>query len=131
MEPKSWDEIVLALEARDVETAVAAAARLHAEANLDDVPNLLGLLKDGCDFFVREAAAWPLAELAGPTVIRELFTAYQRGFDEGHDNDGFTVALLEIPALHPAEIKPTLERMASSEAVPMRELAKWLLEFCN
>ncbi len=126
-----WDAIVLALESRDVETAVAAATKLHAEATLDDVPKLLDLLKNGRDFFVREAAAWPLAELAGPTVIRELLIAYQLGFEEGHDNDGFTAALLEIPALQPSETRRSLEDLVGSETAHIRQHARWLLKFCN
>lgn len=130
MDTSAWDALVAALESNDVEVAVAAASRLHSEASADDVTKLLDLLELGKDFFVREAAAWPLAELSGPTVLRELLVAYQRGFDEGHDNDGFTAALLEIPALHPAEARAALERLAVSETGPIREHAVWLMEFC-
>lgn len=130
MNSSAWEEAVVALESREADIAVAAAERLHAEATPDDVPKLLGLLQTGRDFFVREAAAWPLAELSGPSVLRELFLAYQLGFDEGHDNDGFTAALLEIPALYPADTKPALERLAATESGPVREHAQWLMEFC-
>ena len=82
------------------------------------------------DFFVREAAAWPLAELAGPSVLRELFVAYQRGFDEGQDNDGFTAALLEIPACHSDAARTAIESIARSSDEPMRGHAEWLLEIC-
>lgn len=131
MESPDWEEVVVALDSRDEDVAVAAAERLHAEATTEDVPRLLNLLEVGKDFFVREAAAWPLAELSGPAVLRELFVAYQRGFDEGHDNDGFTAALLEVPALHPLNTRPVLERLASNEAGPIRKYAQWLLEFCQ
>ena len=130
MEPIAWKEVLADLEAPDVERCVAASKRLHVESVLDDVPQLLSLLNDGRDFFVREAAAWPLAELAGPTVLRELLVAYQRGFDEGHDNDGFTAALLEIQLLHPIETKRALEKLVRSEVGAIREHARWLLEFC-
>ncbi|MCA0242048.1 MAG: hypothetical protein LCI02_14435 [Proteobacteria bacterium] len=95
-----------------------------------DVSNLLGLLKID-DFFIREAAAWPLAELAGPKVLVDLLLAYQRGFDEGHDNDGFTAALLEIPALHPTAARLSLVQIIGSFEEPMRGPAAWLLEFCE
>jgi hypothetical protein len=130
MDEAAWREAVLALGARDVEACVAAAAKLQAEATLEDVPRLLGLLVEG-DFFAREAAAWPLAELAGPAVLPQLFAAYQRGFDEGHDNDGFTAALLEIPSLHPSEAKAALAALAQVSDGTTRGHAEWLLQFCE
>jgi hypothetical protein len=130
MESTDWDSIVVSLSDPSVETCVKAAARLQAEATLEDVPKLLVLLKSN-DFFIREAAAWPLAELTGPTVLHDLFSAYQRGFDEGHDNDGFTTALLEIPALHPLEAKSAIEHIANANEEPIRGHALWLLEFCK
>ena len=130
MEATAWSTIVSALSDPTVSTCVEAAARLQAEAGSEDIPNLLVLLESD-DFFVREAAAWPLAELAGPTVLPELLSAYQRGFDEGHDNDGFTAALLEIPAFHSKEARPSLERIVESTEEPMRGHAHWLLEFCK
>jgi len=130
MEATAWAEIVSALDAPSVEACVAAASRLHAEAEADDVPKLLDLLKSG-DFFVREAAAWPLAELAGPAVLADLLVAYQRGFDEGHDNDGFTAALLEIPSLFPEDARTSLASIIATAAEPMRGHAQWLLEFCE
>jgi hypothetical protein len=47
------------------------------------------------DFLVPEAAAWPVSELAGPSAL-EKFVAYQRGLDQGHDNDGLTAALIDL-----------------------------------
>jgi len=101
---------------------------LHAESSIEDIPQLLDLLKSG-DFFAREAAAWPIAEITGPAHLSELLCAYQRGFDEGHDNDGFTAALLEIPALYPAEAKGALTALGQSLPEPLRSHAGWLLEF--
>ncbi|WP_140637476.1 hypothetical protein [Methylibium rhizosphaerae] len=129
MEEARWSTIVESLVSRDVDACVDAAARLHAEATVDDVPRLLELLQSD-DFFVREAAAWPLAELAGASVLGQLFAAYQRGFDEGHDNDGFTAALLEIPALYPAQSRQTLQRLVESREEPAKGHAAWLLTFC-
>ena len=130
MEEHAWSELVAALDAPSVEESLVAASRLHAGADADDIPKLLALLKSA-DFFVREAAAWPLAELAGPDVLDELFVAYQRGFDEGHDNDGFSAALLEIPALFPEETMKALERIIGVAEEPIRGHAQWLLEFCE
>ena len=128
MNTATWNELVSALSSESIDTCVKAASRIHAEAGVDDILNLLALLESD-DFFVREAAAWPLAELTGPTVLTELFVAYQRGFDEGHDNDGFTAALLEIPSLFPGEAKLSLERIIASAKEPMRGHAHWLIEF--
>jgi hypothetical protein len=130
MHQEAFSSIVAALDDEDVEACVEAAGRLHKESEVEDIPALLALLESN-DFFVREAAAWPLAELAGVRLLTELFAAYQRGFDEGHDNDGFTAALLEIPALHPAEAKEALMRLIAESAEPTLGHATWLLEFCE
>ena len=130
MKTSAWNEIVSALDASDVSTCVEAASRLHAEADVEDVPKLLALLEND-SFFVREAAAWPLAELVGPAVLPQLFSAYQRGFDEGHDNDGFTAALLEIPFLFRTETKPSLTNLIKVASEKTRGHAQWLLEFCS
>jgi hypothetical protein len=130
MEATAWSEIVAGLNEADVEVCVAAASRLHAEADVDDIPKLLELLESD-NFFIREAAAWPLAELAGPAVLTDLLAAYQRGFDEGHDNDGFSAALLEVPALFPEEAKSCLKRIAAAAGEPMRGHALWMLGFID
>ncbi len=130
MNTEAFSSITEALYDKDVDTCVEAAGRLHKEAEVEDIPKLLELLQSS-DFFVREAAAWPLAELAGTKVLTELFIAYQMGFDEGHDNDGFTAALLEIPAIYPGETRQALERIVTTADEPMRGHASWLLEFCS
>ncbi len=90
----------------------------------------MDLLNDD-NFFVREAAAWPLAELAGTSALRELLVAYQRGFDDGHDNDGFTTALIELVEGSPSASKDVLKRLAEDRDPAVRESATWLLEFCS
>ena len=131
MDTATWSNIVSALaDKEDVDTCVAAAARLHKDATSEDIPALLELLRRG-DFFEREAAAWPLAELSGPAHLQELFDAYQRGFDEGHDNDGFTAALLEIPARYPDDARAALTALVGEAGEPTRGHAAWLLEFCE
>lgn len=130
MKDGTWNEIVAQLTGPDMDAWVIAATRIHTESDEQDVPRLLELLKHD-NFFVREAAAWPLAELAGPTVLPQLFAAYQQGFDDGHDNDGFSAALLEIPALHPSTTKATLALIVQSSPEPVKGHAEWLLEFCE
>ena len=130
MDKTAWDETLADLAARDVDRNVNAAKRLYDECGPEDVPRLLALLREGSDFFVREAAAWPLAGLAGPDVLRDLLIGYQRGFDEGHDNDGFSTALIEAASLFPKEMRAALTDIVASEQEPMRGHAKWLVEFC-
>ncbi|MGB4117035.1 MAG: hypothetical protein WBK51_10865 [Polaromonas sp.] len=130
MNKVDWDTTIAELEALD-DRSVAAAARIHAEAILEDVPRLMSLLETADNIFVREAAAWPLAELVGAQVLPALLRAYQRGFDEGQDNDGFSAALLEIPALHPGAARSALLEISLGSDEPMRGHAKWLLDFCE
>ncbi len=124
-----WNEIQDDLLNCDPAVAANACKRLQSEATEADEPRLLAMLNHH-DFYVREAAAWPLAEISGPRVISELLVAYQRGFDEGHDNDGFTAALLEIPALHP-NIREVLEKFLVSATDTQRAHILWLLTFCE
>ncbi|EJL89732.1 hypothetical protein PMI15_00561 [Polaromonas sp. CF318] len=130
MKLNAWNEIVSGLSNPDVTTCVEAASRLHASAAPEDIPRLLSLL-DSDDFFVREAAAWPLAELAGPVALPQLLKAYQRGFEEGHDNDGFSAALLEIPALFGPEATRAIASFAATVEGKIKGHALWLLEFCD
>ena len=131
MNALDWDALIRDLRNVDeIDGAVAACERLHREATEEDVPRLRTLLNDG-SFFIREAAAWPLSELLGPAALPELFQAYQRGFDEGHDNDGFSAALIEMAAADPDNVREVLNRLLLSEDSQMRENASWLLEFCN
>ena len=83
------------------------------------------------DFFVREAAAWPVSELAGPESLDRLLMAYQRGLDEGHDNDGFTAALIDLVESHQESSREILQRLAKSGDKAKRENALWLLQFCD
>jgi HEAT repeat protein len=85
MSDNEWQVLIHALRDGDPAESAAAATRLHKTATAQDVARLMDLLNDD-NLFVREAAAWPIAEFAGPSVLRELLVAYQRGFDDGHDN---------------------------------------------
>jgi len=131
MNDRDWAATVRELRSCDgVEVAVSAAKRLHRTATEDDVPRLRELLTDD-SFFVRESAAWPLSELAGAVALPELLRAYQRGFDEGHDNDGFTTALIDLAAADPKGVRTVLQRIADSGDQGLRDNAIWLMEFCE
>jgi HEAT repeat protein len=126
MNEQEWIEIVQALGASDIDSAVDAAERLDVRASVDDVPRLLTLLRNE-DFFIREAAAWPLCHLTGHLVLKELFAAYQLGFEQGHDNDGFTAALLDMDL---AKAKKPLGALLEIGDEIEKSHAAWLLEFC-
>ena len=125
-----WEELVQALRQTDASIAASAAERLHKHASTEDLPRLLVLLHDD-DVFLREAAAWPISELAGPSSLHDLLIAYQRGLDEGHDNDGLTTALIELATVDPLGCKEILMRLSESPTASLRDNAAWLLEFCE
>lgn len=108
---------------------VAANEKIHNASTYDDLPWLMTLLNDS-DFMVREAAAWPISELAGASALSDLLVAYQRGFDEGQDNDSFSTALIELVEADKQVAREMLTHLTSSNNPALRENAKWLLEFC-
>jgi hypothetical protein len=63
--------------------------------------------------------------------LPELLRAYQRGLDEGHDNDGFTAALTDLAASDPLGVSRALESLVASADTAMQENARWLLTFCS
>jgi hypothetical protein len=131
MNATDWESLERDLRSiDDIDAAVAACERIHREATDEDLPRLHALLSDR-SFFVREAAAWPLSELAGAAALPELFVAYQRGLDEGFDNDGFSAALIEMAASDPHGVRAMLTSLLTSPDATMRENASWLLEFCT
>jgi HEAT repeat protein len=125
-----WEDLVQALRQDDASIAASAAERLHKRASTEDLPRLLVLLNND-DIFLREAAAWPISELAGSSSMHDLLIAYQRGFDEGYDNDGFTTALVELATQDPIGCRNVLLRLAESPTTTLRDNAAWLLDFCK
>jgi len=131
MSDKEWEELIRTLrDSDDGASLAAAAARLHTTATAEDLMRLIDLLKDD-DFFVREAAAWPVSELAGPSALRELLVAYQLGIDDGHDNDGFATALIGLVEKNKLTSRQVLQALADEPNPTMRENSLWLLEFCS
>jgi hypothetical protein len=125
-----WEDLVRALRHDDASIIASAAERLHKRASAEDLPRLLGLLNND-DIFLREAAAWPISELAGSSSLHDLLIAYQRGFDEGYDNDGFTTALVELATRDPIGCRDVLLHFAESPTTTLRDNAAWLLDFCK
>jgi HEAT repeat protein len=131
MNEQEWKAVTDALRDRDNASRwVAATLKLHETATQEDLPRLMKLLTDG-DFLVREAAAWPIAELAGPAVLPEMLQALQRGFDEGYDNDGFQTTLADLVVANRTQARDVLTRLANSSDKATRENAAWLLEYCE
>ena len=128
MTDSEWENVVLALRDSSADIAASAAARLHKGASIADLPHLLRLLDDE-DSFLREAAAWPISELTGPSYMRELLLAYQRGFEQGLDNDGFSTALVDLVEMNPTESRSILQHLASEENPALSQNAAWLLGF--
>lgn len=131
MDNRQWQSVVEALRDVDnIDSAVAAAAQLQACASTEDIPRLIELLADE-SFFVREAAAWPLSDLGRVDLLPQLLAAYNRGFAEGHDNDGFSAALIDLVQSKPAESRARLSAFASSADPELRKSAAWCLEFAQ
>ena len=129
MEISRWNQLVRDIEGEAVDLMVEASQHLEEESTEEDIPRLLDLLLHP-DFVVREAAAWPLSVIAGPEYLPQLFDAYQKGFDEGHDNDGFSTALVQLVELHKEESRRKLNELIESSNPLYRKKAAWLSEFC-
>jgi len=88
----AWAELVSRLrDTTNRDGMVEAAEELYDRAERNDLPRLMDLLNEQTAF-VREAAAWPISELAGAEALPQLLRAYQLGEAEGDDNDGFSTA---------------------------------------
>lgn len=126
-------EIILSNdEAHDEFEKIESHERLSAIAVKDDLPELLAALKsDRNDFFTRELLAQPISELGGAECLVELFEAFQKNFDEGHDNDGFSNSLIEIASIEPEKCRIELMKLLAVPDFKHKEHAQWLLEFCN
>lgn len=129
MELVRWNQLIHDIEGDDIEGMVDASEALHKESTTEDIPRLLDLLTHD-NFVVREAAAWPLSIVGGPAYLPQLFDAYQKGLDEGHDNDGCTAALIELVELHKEDARHSLSELLKSSNPVYRENAVWLLDFC-
>jgi hypothetical protein len=130
MNEDEWRDLREGLYGTDPISAANSAQRLDREATANDLQRLRELLSGG-DAFVREAAAWPISRIVGAPAMRELLVAYQRGFDEGDDNDGFSTALIELATADPSGCREALLALAEADIASVRENAVWLLQFCE
>jgi HEAT repeat protein len=122
-----WDVIMTELhQFDDVDVAVAAVFKLDEAADESWLPRLHHLLAHGENFFVREAAAEPIARLEGIRALPQLLHALELGSKEGHDNDGLGSIVTNLVYSHPQETAAQLLEMIGDPADRRRSQAAWL-----
>ena len=128
---EEWDRLVADLHGEDVDRACAAAEALDRAADESWLPRLHELLLGGADFFIREAAAAPVARLQGLRAVDALLRALWLGEDEGHDNDGLQALISDVVLADPAEAAPVLLGMLQDAFERRRASAAWLLGYAS
>lgn len=127
MTSTEWERILADLHAQDdVDRIVQAAARLDDVANEAHLPDLYRLIQDD-DWFIREAAAVPLARLAGVDALPLLFQALFRGQQQGQDNDSLSTMVVEVLEAYREECAPLLLSMLDNPNPPIRVHGAWAL----
>ena len=123
-----WDRILADLHdvEEDTDRAVAACEALDKAADESWLPRLHQLLAKGRDFFVREAAAVPIARLEGLRALPQLLHALQLGEEEGHDNDGLGSVVSDLVWANPEEAAPVLLQMIRAPSGRHRSDSAWL-----
>jgi HEAT repeat protein len=121
-----WDRLLIDL--RDSDRSFAAGEKLERIRDRSRVPALYALVGDS-DFFVREAAAFPLARLEGLRALPALFSAMTQGELDGHDNDGLTAIVCDLLEEHAGEAAPLLLKMLESPEPVERDHGAWGLGF--
>ena len=129
MNDAEWDRLLVEIrDLDDIDRGVRAIETLDRLASGSDVPRLYDLLDDP-EFFVREAAAAPLARLEGPRALPALFRALTRGEQDGHDNDGLTATVCDLLEVHAAATSAVVVPMLASTDPVDRARAAWALGF--
>ena len=126
-------EIIEFLESgKDVKAQLDPFTRLKALVTENDLPVLFAALRsETSNFWVRELLCEPIIKLAGAKAIPELMAAFQKNFEEGHDNDGFQLFLTELTEQDPTGVRIELEKLATTASKAELENINWLLEFCQ
>lgn len=116
----------------DVDGVLATFYRLKANATHDDLPELLNAIRlPENNFWTRELLSEPIATLGGASHLKPLFDAFEKGFNEGHDNDGFQAVLIGIAEANPEECRAALQALVERDDFPHKDHAEWLLTFCK
>ena len=120
----TWDQAVSAINSPNVELAVEASEELYKLADPSRIPELYRLMNNP-SFFVREAAAAPLAELEGAKALHAMLTALERGHQDGHDNDGLLNTVTGLLEANAETCRLVLLGMLGSDNKLDREHAAW------
>jgi len=125
-------EVLWADHDDSVDEKLEAFVRLKAIATKADLPQLIEAIKsDRNDFWTRELLSDPISDLGGTDCLIELFQAHKKNTEEGHDNDGLSHHLMEIAWVDPAACKRKLNELMSTTEFAHKDLAQWLLQFCE
>ncbi len=112
----------------DIDQALRWFEEVRAVSKESDLPRLVEALgRPESDFWIREMLADPIAELGGLESLRELIEAFEHNFQDGHDNDGFQVILIEVVESDIVASRAKLNELRST----FPESVEWLLEFCE
>ena len=129
---KEMDILWSDFEDYGVEQKLEAFERLKKSATEEDLPKLVELLKSARnDFWVRELLSEPISDLGGTKYLSDLLDALELNEQEGHDNDGFNHQLIEIAWADPDGCKEKLINLLADPTFRHREVAEWLLTFCE
>lgn len=123
-----WPQVIEDLRSRDTNRAVRAFERLGVIADESRTAELYSMLND-TDFFIREAAAVPLARLEGIKALPPLFGALTRGSQDGHDNDGLVATIVDLLQAKRSEVRTILQQMLGDEREDYRAHAAWAMGF--
>ncbi len=116
----------------DENAKLAAFERLKNIATENDLPKLVSLLKsEKNNFWTRELLSEPISDLGGTNYLPELFEAHKMNQNEGHDNDTLNHFLTEIAYFDLEGCKAGLQNMLNDSSFKHREMAEWLLAFCD
>jgi HEAT repeat protein len=125
-----WGRILADLhDVENLDRAVGACEALDKAADESWLPQLHRLLAKGRDFFVREAAAVPIARLEGLRALPQLLRTLELGEKEGHDNDGLASLVSDLVWSNAKEAAPALLRMIRGPSERQRSDAAWLWGF--
>lgn len=125
-----WVRIIADLHnISDGDRAIKACEELDKAADESWLPHLRQLLESGRDFFIREAAAVPIARMEGLRALPQLLHAKKLGEDDGHDNDGLVDLIIDLVSDHTEEASAILFQMIQSPSERERSDAAWLWGF--
>lgn len=96
-----------------------------------DTINEFNHLLNGEDFWIREMVADLLAYVEGPKSLDRLLELLDRGFKEGHDNDGLQTITVNLIEAYPEESRKILKSLLAHNNEDIRKLAAWGLEFAK